>query len=65
MKKTEKNKKNSGTNLASSISIGLCLGAAYGIIFDNIPLGVGLGLCFGSAFGTIGSQKKKNDAEDK
>ena len=40
MKKSEK-------NIASGLSIGLCIGVAYGIIFDNLPLGIGIGLCFG------------------
>ncbi|MGX7014620.1 hypothetical protein [Vagococcus silagei] len=40
---------------ASYVSLGLIFGAAFGIIFDSIPIGVGLGLCFGA---TLDMQQK-------
>ena len=39
------------------ISIGLCIGVVYGIIFDNLSLGISLGLCFGVVFGTFINKK--------
>lgn len=60
MKKTEKN----GKHLTDSLSIWLCLGVAYGIIFDSLTLGIALGLCFGSVFG-ITKQKKMDGKEEK
>lgn len=60
MKKTEKNEK----QLTGSLSTWLCLGIAYGIIFDSLALGIALGLCFGSVFG-ITKQKKMDRKEEK
>ena len=40
------------------IGIGLCIGAALGVAFDNIALGISLGLVFGLAFQQY---KKKQD----
>ena len=31
------------------IGVGLCLGIAFGVVFDNISLGICLGLVFGVA----------------
>ena len=39
------------------IGIGLCLGLAFGVAFDNIGLGISLGLVFGIA--TQQAKKKK------
>lgn len=40
------------------IGIGLCVGVAFGAVFDNIGLGISLGLLFGVA---IQQYKKKKD----
>lgn len=42
------------------IGIGLCIGVALGVAFDNIGLGIALGLVFGAAFQQY---KKKQDKE--
>lgn len=60
MKKEQKNVK----HLTGSLSIWLCLGVAYGIIFDSLVLGIALGLCFGSVFG-ITKQKKMDRKDEK
>ena len=45
MKEEEKSKKES----EYYIGVGLCLGIAFGVVFDNIGLGICLGLVFGVA----------------
>jgi hypothetical protein len=40
------------------IGIGLCVGVAFGAVFDNVGLGISLGLLFGVA---IQQYKKKKD----
>jgi len=45
MKEEEKSKKES----EYYIEVGLCLGIAFGVVFDNIGLGICLGLVFGVA----------------
>ena len=40
------------------ISLGLCLGAAFGLLIGNMAMGAGIGLCIGIAIGAI--IKKKN-----
>ena len=40
------------------IGIGLCIGVALGVAFENIALGISLGLVFGAAFQQY---KKKQD----
>jgi hypothetical protein len=45
MKEEEKSKKES----EYYIGVGLCLGIAFGVVFDNIALGICLGLVFGVA----------------
>jgi len=42
------------------IGIGLCIGVAVGVAFDNIALGISLGLVFGVAFQQY---KKKQNKE--
>lgn len=53
MKKNDKNDKNTRIYLSTEISLYLCLGIAYGIIFDNLAIGIGTGLCLGTALGKI------------
>lgn len=60
MSKQENNKKNSWLY---GVSMGLCFGVAYGIIFDNLALGIAIGMCFGTAFGA-GAQGKNKDDEN-
>ena len=45
MKEEEKSKKET----EYYIGVGLCLGIAFGVVFDNIGLGICLGLVFGVA----------------
>ena len=45
MKEEEKSRKES----EYYIEVGLCLGIAFGVVFDNIGLGICLGLVFGVA----------------
>ena len=52
--KPEKEKENNST---ATLYLGLCLGTAFGIIFDNLALGIPLGLCFGAALGLFGKKK--------
>ena len=42
------------------IGIGLCIGVALGVAFDNIALGISLGIVFGAAFQQY---KKRQDKE--
>ena len=44
-------------NSTPTLYLGLCLGTAFGIIFDNLALGISLGLCFGVALGLFGKKK--------
>ena len=53
-----KNKDTEGNYLA----IGMGLGVAFGIIFDNLALWISLGVLFGLVLNSM--QKKKNDKED-
>ena len=41
------------------IGIGLCIGVALGVAFDNIGLGIALGLVFGAAFQQYKKKKEK------
>lgn len=62
-----KRKQKKPFNLLSGIGIGICLGVAYSLIFDNPALGIALGICFGACAGAgVFSQKKKdeNDREN-
>ena len=47
---------------SDSIAIGMCIGVAFGLIFDNLALGITVGAAIG-ATGTFDSKKKdhKND----
>lgn len=52
----ESSKKNSeGRELSSinGLALGLCLGVAFGIIFDSLAVGIGLGLALGAAFDAL------------
>ena len=52
----ESSKKNSeGRELSSinGLALGLCLGVAFGIIFDSLAIGIGLGLALGAAFDAL------------
>jgi hypothetical protein len=37
--------------VGTSIILGLCLAAAFGMAMQNVAMGVGFGLCIGVAFG--------------
>ncbi len=63
MGKTEKNEKKIKKYSIAGLSIGVCMGIAYGIVFHNLALGLGIGLCFGSTFGAV-TQKKKDSEEN-
>lgn len=63
MKKDGNNEKNHHPYSSSGLAVGLCLGVACGIAFDNLAFGIGLGLCFGAAFGTMA--QKKQESKDK
>lgn len=65
MKRNDKNEQSAKKYLSSGISLGLCFGVAYGIIFDNLAIGIGIGLCFGTAFGTITQNKNDDHQKDK
>ncbi|MEG1411216.1 MAG: hypothetical protein RSD36_15370 [Terrisporobacter sp.] len=41
----------------SYLALGLCLGAAFGLVLDNLVIGVGAGLAIGVA---LDSGKNKN-----
>ena len=41
----------------SYLALGLCLGAALGLVFDNLAIGVGAGLAIGVG---LDSRKNKN-----
>lgn len=52
----ESSKKSSeGRELSSinGLALGLCLGVAFGIIFDSLAIGTGLGLALGAAFDAL------------
>lgn len=52
----ESSKKDSGGRELSSINglaLGLCVGVAFGIIFDSLAIGIGLGLALGAAFDAL------------
>jgi hypothetical protein len=55
MKEEEKSKKES----EYYIGVGLCLGIAFGVVFDNI----GLGICLGLVFGVAMQKKYANNQE--
>ncbi|MFQ9742471.1 MAG: hypothetical protein ACLRX5_08320 [Slackia sp.] len=44
-----------GRELSSinGLALGLCLGVAFGIIFDSLAIGIGLGLALGAAFDAL------------
>lgn len=50
---SDKNKKSAKVYLSIGISLGVCLGSACGIIFNNLAICIGLGLCIGTSFGMI------------
>ena len=37
----------------NGLALGLCLGVAFGIIFDSLAIGIGLGLALGAAFDAL------------
>lgn len=41
----------------SYVGLGLCLGVAFGLVFDNLAIGVGVGLAIGVG---LDSRKNKN-----
>lgn len=41
----------------SCVGLGLCLGVAFGLVFDNLVIGVGVGLAVGVG---LDSRKNKN-----
>ena len=52
----ESSKKNSeGRELSSinGLALGLCVGVAFGIVFDSLAIGIGLGLALGAAFDAL------------
>lgn len=63
MKKAASGKQKPTGNSAFGVSIGLCFGVAYGIIFRNFALGIGIGLCLGVGIGA--TTPKKTDDNDK
>ena len=56
----EPRKKESETSYVGyGVSLGLCFGAALGMLFGNLSMGAGIGLCFGIVVGTTLDAKKK------
>lgn len=48
-------------NPGSAIGVGLALGAAFGLLMDNLAMGIAIGLALGVAFGGV-SQVRQRDA---
>jgi hypothetical protein len=57
-----------GKNNGTWISIGIGVGAALGVAFDNLAFGIGLGAAFGVVMATVLNQKNscstKSDSKD-
>ncbi|AOE50381.1 hypothetical protein [Kangiella sediminilitoris] len=51
---------NGKTYVGAMLGIGVGVGAAFGITFENLPLGVGLGAVFGIIIGIVLEVKNKN-----
>lgn len=47
-------------NSGEKLALGMCLGVAFGTIFDNLALG----LCFGTMVGIIWGHSDNNDEEN-
>ena len=59
------NKKSDHNFQVTGISVGLCLGVAFGLMFDNLAIGISVGLCLGLAIGTaIDKDKKDKDINE-
>lgn len=55
------------SSFAAYLAIGIGVGTALGVSFDNVALGVGIGVAIGTALGlTVGaSRSKKPDGDDR
>jgi hypothetical protein len=41
------------TSMGMGIGLGLCFGAALGVVMGDVAVGTGLGLCLGAAFASV------------
>ncbi|WP_306363824.1 hypothetical protein [Nocardia sp. CC227C] len=48
-----------GTRTAFGLSLGLCLGAAYGLLTGNQAVGIGVGMALGAAAGVLSDRRAR------
>lgn len=47
--------------MTMGLSLGICFGAAFGILFDNIAIGIPIGMCFGLGIGSMADYHKNKE----
>lgn len=50
-------------NPGSAIAVGVGLGAAFGLLMDNLAMGVAIGLALGVASGGVSQVRKRGEAQ--
>ena len=51
---------NSAPSKTSYLAVGMGLGVAFGIIFDNLSIGIALGVAFGLGIDAMNARKNKS-----
>lgn len=57
------NEKKKRPNPGSAIGVGLALGAAFGLLMDNLAMGIAIGLALGVAFSGVSQVRNRGEAQ--